>query len=287
MKKLLALMLSVLLFGGLTTTVVAQDLSSIKIPIDTVVREPADTIVSLASEKVPQEYLGYICTANAIAENQDSVHPGNDLIVSSNGTSITMKDVERAPDVTTPSTGILELGPTVDVSLKMGNDAVFSGGMVVTLDCEQPEVPAYECTALSALRDDQNDKKFTFTTETATSEDVTIESYVYNFGITGEDAVTTDQATIMKIYEKAGEYKVSVDVNFMLPDEKIVTDSCETVVTVTENPEVPKKPPVKTLPSTGPASAIAAVTGMSTLGYGAISFRSSRKTLRDKILGRK
>lgn len=283
MKKLLTLMLSVLLFSGLATTVFAQDLPSIEIPINTVIREPAGTIVSLASENVPQDYLGFICTANAVAENQSSVHPGNELIVSSNGTSITMKDVERAPGVTTPATGTLELGSTVDVSLKMGQDAVFSGGMIVRLDCEQPEDPVYECTALSVVRDSENDKKFTFTTETVTSEGVNIESYVYDFGVAGEDAVITDQATIMKIYEEAGEYKVLVDVNFFLPEEKIVTDSCETVVTITEDPE---EPPVETLPATGPAGAIAAVAGMSTLGYGAISFRASKKSLKNKILGK-
>ncbi len=87
----------------------------------------------------------------------------------------------------------------------------------------------------------------------------------------------------MKIYEEAGEYKVLVDVNFFLPEEKIVTDSCETVVTITEDPE---EPPVETLPATGPAGAIAAVAGMSTLGYGAISFRASKKSLKNKILGK-
>ena len=284
MKKFIALFLSVLLFVGFTGAVMAQDSLSIHIPKSTVVREPAGTQTKIATKDVPEAMIGQMCTASAVAENQSSVHKGNDLIVSSNGTSITMYDVERASGVTTPANGELTLGPTLDVTLSMGKDAVFSGGMTVELDCEEPEQPVFECTALSVLRDNENDKKFTFTTETVMSEGVSVENYVYDFGVDGEDSLTTDQDTVTKIYEDAGEYKVSVDVNFFLPEEKIVTDSCETVVTISEDPEEPEKP-VETLPATGPASVIAGVAGMSTLGYGAYSFRSSRKTLRDKILG--
>lgn len=152
-------------------------------------------------------------------------------------------------------------------------------------ECTVPEKPIYECTALSVVRDSENNKKFTFTTETVKSDDVMIEKYVYDFGLEGENPLETDQATVMKIYEDAGEYNVTSEVHFLLPNEETATSTCKTTVNISEDPEEPETP-AKTLPATGPASAIAAVAGMSTLGYGAISFRSSRKALKDKILNK-
>lgn len=288
MRKILSLFIALFVVVGLSGAVaLAQDLPTIEIPINTIIRKPASTQVPLVSEDVPEQYIGYICTANAVAKNQSSVHPGNDLIVSSNGTSVTMYDVERAAGISTPAVGILELGPTVDVTLSMGKDAVFSGGMVVELDCEKPEEPVYECTSLTAVVDPSNDKSYTFTTATKLSDDVTIEKYVYDFGVDGESAVTTDKDTITKVYGEAGTYNIGVDVYFSVIEEEKI-DSCSTTVTIDEVPEVPPETPEEpqVLPVTGPAAAIAGIFGASSLGYGAYSFKASRTSLRNKILGK-
>lgn len=284
MKKILSMFLGLLLLAGFSSSIVlAQDLPTIEIPINTVIREPAGTQVPLLTKEVPEQYIGYICTANAVAKNQSSVHPGNDLIVSSNGTSVTMKDVERASGVSTPASGTLQLGSAIDVTLSMGQDGVFSGGMTVELDCEEPVEPIYECTSLSAVVDSSDKFSFTFNTQTKASDDVTVTKYVYDFGIDGEAPVETDKSTIVKKYEKVGTYDVSVTVHFNVAEQNM-TDVCETTVDITEKP--PITPPAKVLPVTGPAAIIAGLFGASSLGYGAISLHSSRQGLRNKILGK-
>ncbi|MDJ0792498.1 MAG: LPXTG cell wall anchor domain-containing protein [Acidimicrobiia bacterium] len=111
-----------------------------EIPIDTVVRAPEGSITPLTTVETPEELVGAECQGVAEATNQDSVHPNNDLIISSAGTSVTLVDVERAPGVTTVAAGTITLGPTVSVALEMGEDEVFSGGLVIVIDtnCQIP-----------------------------------------------------------------------------------------------------------------------------------------------------
>lgn len=287
MRKILSILLSLVVLAGLTGAVFATDPPTIKIPVDTVIR--SDEVGSrhlLASETVEEDLIGQVCAVAAIAKNQGSVHPGNNIEVASNGTMITLYDVERAPGVDTFANGTLKLGTDIDVTLVMGKDKVFSAGMVVTLDCEEEVIPEYECTSLTATVGSDKET-YTFTTATKVSEDVTIEKYVYDFGIDGESAVTTDKSTITKVYSEPGTYNVNVDVHFTVIEEEKV-DSCNTSITIEEEPEIPPETPQEpqVLPVTGPAAAIAGIFGASSLGYGAYSFKASRSSLRNKILGK-
>jgi hypothetical protein len=113
-------------------TAVAQE-PIITIPIDTVARESG----VLATAPVPAELQGSRCNVQADAENQSSVHPGNDLIVASGSDSETLFDVEREAGVLTTASGELTLGSEVTVSLSLGPDGIFSGGITVTIgSCE-------------------------------------------------------------------------------------------------------------------------------------------------------
>lgn len=105
-----------------------------EIPIDTVVYAPEDSITRLETVDTPPDLIGASCVGVAVAANQTSVHPGNDLIISSGGTSVVLEDVERAPGTTTPASGELTLGEQVTVDLRMGPDEVFSGGLVIIID---------------------------------------------------------------------------------------------------------------------------------------------------------
>lgn len=118
----------------------AQD--EVVIPIDTIVRAAPGSITLLATATIPPELVGYSCVTVAVASNQDSVHPNNDLIIESNGTKVEVLDVEANPYADTPATGSLTLGTTATVSLRMGPGGVFSGGLDVILDAECTPPPA-------------------------------------------------------------------------------------------------------------------------------------------------
>jgi hypothetical protein len=111
---------------------VAQE-QIITIPIDVVARESG----VLATVPVPAELQGSSCNVQSEAENQASVHPGNDLIVASGSDSVTLLNVEREAGAITTASDDLTLGSEVIVSLSLGPDGVFSAGIIVTIgSCE-------------------------------------------------------------------------------------------------------------------------------------------------------
>jgi uncharacterized repeat protein (TIGR01451 family) len=117
----------------------------IEISIDTVVRAEEGSIIVLTTTDAPPDLIGMSCVGVAEATNQPSVHPGNDLIVASGDDSIVLKDVEREPDAITTAEAPLTLGPTVTVSLFMGVDELFSGGLVFTIaECTPPTTTTTE-----------------------------------------------------------------------------------------------------------------------------------------------
>jgi hypothetical protein len=135
MRKLLMLV-ALAVTGALLIpgTAVAQE-PIITIPINRV----ADESGVLATAPVPAELQGSRCNVQAEAENQSSVHPGNDLIVASGSDSVTLFDVEREAGALTTASGDLTLGSEVTVSLSLGPDGIFSGGIIVTIgSCETP-----------------------------------------------------------------------------------------------------------------------------------------------------
>ncbi len=98
---------------------------------------------------VPAELQTKVVAASASVTNNGSIHPGNQIIIASNTTSIVLDDVEATTPLTTTATGSLTLGTTVDVSVKFGNDParpddneVFSGDgeLMINVDCTPPAV---------------------------------------------------------------------------------------------------------------------------------------------------
>ena len=119
--------------------------SIIEISIDTVVTAAEGSITLLATTDTPPDLIGMSCVGVAEATNQPSVHPGNDLIVASDDDSIVLNDVEREPGAITRAEALLTLGPTVTVSLRMGPDEIFSGGLVFTIgECTPPTTTTTE-----------------------------------------------------------------------------------------------------------------------------------------------
>lgn len=133
-STLLLVVMLIIVPAGLAAAVTADEFD-ITIPIDTVVFAPEGSTTVLATESVPAEFAGQICSVAARSENQDSVHPNNDLLVESGGSMVIVENVESGNASVVTAAGDIELGSEVVVSLLMGPDAVFSAGIVVHVDC--------------------------------------------------------------------------------------------------------------------------------------------------------
>jgi hypothetical protein len=118
---------------------VAIDDFSIVIPIDDLELEDEGSITPLASAPVGAEYVGQTCTVTSIAENQESIHPGNNLTVASGSSVVVLEDVESGANVIVTADGVLVLGTEIVVSLVMGPDEVFSAGLEVHINCSAVE----------------------------------------------------------------------------------------------------------------------------------------------------
>lgn len=118
----------------------AQDAGRVEIPLGTVVYSAPGVATVLGAATVPAELVGTSCGVSTRAENNDSVHPGNDVVVSSGTDSVTLVDVEGSSGKVTTASSPLTLGTEVTITLIMGSDGVFSGGAAafVVVDCTPP-----------------------------------------------------------------------------------------------------------------------------------------------------
>ena len=138
--------LAVLVGVGATLVVTAgavgaQDGGIVEIPLGTVVRADPGAEVSLNSVAVPTELVGLECSVQSRSENNSSVHPGNDLVVTSGPESVVLSDVEGSAGKVTTATATVTLGDDIAVTLIMGPDGVFSAGAraAIVLECIVPE----------------------------------------------------------------------------------------------------------------------------------------------------
>jgi hypothetical protein len=145
----------------------AQDGGIVEIPLGTVVRTDPGAEVSLDSVAVPTELVGLECSVQSRSENNSSVHPGNDLVVTSGAESVVLSDVEGSPGKVTTATSTVTLGDDIAVTLIMGPDGVFSAGAraAIVLECIVPEPTITTTTSTTTT---------TIPTETTVSTTTTI-----------------------------------------------------------------------------------------------------------------
>ena len=84
---------------------------------------------------VAPELVGATCTGRAETQNQESVHPNNDMIITTGTSQAEIPDFESAAFKVTPLAGTVVLGPTIRFEVRLGPTFVSSGGVTVTLDC--------------------------------------------------------------------------------------------------------------------------------------------------------
>jgi hypothetical protein len=125
----------------------AQQIVEIEFDVqEEVLRAPPQTH-RLLTQNISAENVGKECALAAIADNNSSEHQGNDLVVTSGGSTVTLFDVERENGARTDGDGLLTLGTTVTIDMVLGEDDVSSGGYRVFALCQ----PLVECTTSPAL----------------------------------------------------------------------------------------------------------------------------------------
>ena len=115
----------------------AQDIS---ISIDGVVRGVEGEVVPLVDQAVAAEFVGDTCDGTVSTGNNASTHPNNDLLITTGGQTFTIPDVEAGANDVSVASGSIVLGENIVLELRLGPDAVGSGGLVLTFDCADTAV---------------------------------------------------------------------------------------------------------------------------------------------------
>ncbi len=237
----------------------------ISIPVNTVIRGIGEgNTQELASENIDSETQGMDCRVVTFAENQGSVHPGNDLIVASGDNTVVLADVERAAGVTTEANQQLRLSDTVTVSLRMGEDDVFSAGMDVYLKCQDvPEIEVCRDGEIITIKEDERLETDTDTCPTPEEIQVCRDGEIIT--ITEDQKQEGDTAACKGIQVCRDGEVITITENDRR-DTDVEGDTCpQTLGTQTE------------LPKTGAAATSTLALTISTLGTGAYGFIQNRR----------
>ena len=139
MKKFFALATTVFALVALATTAASAQ-QVISFPVEGITRgNPGETIV-VATEAVPSEHIGWVCSGRASTVNNGSIHPGNDLHIVSGTSTVTIENVENVPSMGYEIEENMVLGDTITVSITLGADGISSGGFVISFSECQEEV---------------------------------------------------------------------------------------------------------------------------------------------------
>jgi LPXTG-motif cell wall-anchored protein len=109
---------------------------------------PEGTIAPLgiidAETRFPQ-LVGQQCSATIDVLNNESEHPGTDVLITNGTQVIVIEDVERMADedIQRPIAALV-LARQLDAAVRLGPDGVFSGGLTVQVTC--PDTPVTTTT---------------------------------------------------------------------------------------------------------------------------------------------
>lgn len=129
--------------GSLMATPTAA-LEIISIPIDQVTTGAAGDVVLVATLDVPDEFVGKTCSLIGTTDNQESVHEGNDLLITTGSHTIVIPNFEDEGFIVHQDGEVEAIAESIEVSVRLGPDGVSSGGFRVDLDC--PEEPSTTTT---------------------------------------------------------------------------------------------------------------------------------------------
>lgn len=120
--------------------------ATIEIPIQEVYANgDVGSTVGLGNVEVPDELVGRSCNVVATVTNQESVHSGNTLVVSSGDSSVSIDGIEDVAGAAMTDGGTITLGDTVSAAVVLGGDGATSLGSRLSVTCEA--LPVAEPTA--------------------------------------------------------------------------------------------------------------------------------------------
>jgi hypothetical protein len=113
----------------------------IEIPIQEVyVTGDVGSSVAMGTAEVSDDLAGRSCNVVATVTNQESVHPGNTLVVSSGDSSVSIAGIEDVAGAVTTQGGTITLGDTISAAVVLGDDGATSLGSSLTVTCDaRPE----------------------------------------------------------------------------------------------------------------------------------------------------
>lgn len=135
-------MRKVMLVAGLVVGVLAAAVpagaqaTEIVIELDGVERGDEGEVIELVNRPVEADLVGAECSVSGRTENNESVHPGNDLIIQTGDSTTEVPDVEAQEFEVIQGTGSVTLGESIAVSLRFGPDGVTSGGIFLDFVCQ-------------------------------------------------------------------------------------------------------------------------------------------------------
>lgn len=112
--------------------------ADILLEFDRLISGVEGSVRTIGDVQVEPDLIGQTCQVSVIGKNQASVHPGNDLIVSTGGSSAVVVGVEDEVDAGINHTSQLVLGSSIVVQLRFGPDELSSLGFSLSFDCTQP-----------------------------------------------------------------------------------------------------------------------------------------------------
>lgn len=121
--------------AGLHGSPVSAETIEVKVDTQVFSGAPGST-VTLGSVAVPAALKGQSCNLAVEIINQDSVHPGNSVTITSGTSSVKIDKVEEAPNTTVKGGGVLTLDGTVEAKLTFGAEGTSSIGSDLKVTCE-------------------------------------------------------------------------------------------------------------------------------------------------------
>lgn len=112
--------------------------TDISIKFDELVFGKPGSVVRVTQVDVDADLVGKTCTLSVLAENQASVHLGNDLIVSTGDSQAIIVGVEDKANDGTNQTYNMVVGPTITLDMRIGPDGMSSLGFGLSFDCVLP-----------------------------------------------------------------------------------------------------------------------------------------------------
>lgn len=95
----------------------------------------AGSLYQLAEVTVAPDHVGVSCTMTVHTENQSSVHPGNDLLITTGDSQAVIEGVEAEANAGKDLSAEVVLGETIVVALRFGPEGRSSMGYGLDVDC--------------------------------------------------------------------------------------------------------------------------------------------------------